>query len=78
MREQAERGSILILSALLMTALFGVAALAVDASFLMEVHSEVQNAADASALAGASGLVLSPIEARGRAADYADKNPSMG
>ncbi len=78
MREQAERGSILILSALLMTALFGVAALAVDASFLMEVHSEVQNAADASALAGASGLVLSPIEARRRAADYADKNPTMG
>ncbi|MBV8859950.1 MAG: hypothetical protein JOZ02_23670 [Acidobacteria bacterium] len=51
-----QRGSVLAVSALGMLALILAAGLAVDVSHLYVVKAELQNAADASALAGASAL----------------------
>jgi Flp pilus assembly protein TadG len=53
---KGERGSVLAVSALGMLALILAAGLAVDVSHLYVVKAELQNAADASALAGASAL----------------------
>jgi len=53
---KGERGSILAMSMLGMLSLFLAVALGVDVSHLYLVKNELQNAADASALAGASGL----------------------
>ncbi|RJR32979.1 MAG: hypothetical protein C4576_28750 [Desulfobacteraceae bacterium] len=50
---RGERGSVLILVAFCLFALLGFAALAIDGSYLSVVRNELQNAADAGALAGA-------------------------
>lgn len=51
-----ETGAVLIYTTVIITLLFGVAALAIDASRLSTVHTGLQNAADAAALAGAREL----------------------
>ncbi|MBI1763622.1 MAG: hypothetical protein HYR56_19525 [Acidobacteria bacterium] len=51
-----QRGSILGVSAIAILAILGVVGLAVDISHMYLVLAELQNAADAAALAGASGL----------------------
>lgn len=58
---RAERGSILATSALGMLSLLLAVGLGVDISHLYLAKHELQNAADASALAGASGLDFSPL-----------------
>ena len=50
-------GKILVVTALMLTALFGFTALAVDATYLMEVKKETQISAESAALAGALGLL---------------------
>ena len=57
--KRAERGSILATSALGMLSLLLAVGLGVDISHLYLAKNELQNAADASALAGASGLDFS-------------------
>ena len=57
-KRQGERGSILALSAVGMLSVVLAAALAVDVSHLYLAKNELQNAADAAALAGASGLTF--------------------
>ncbi|MBM4284848.1 MAG: hypothetical protein FJ128_06310 [Deltaproteobacteria bacterium] len=52
-----ERGSVMILTALLMVVILGFASLAIDVGRLYVVRNELQNAVDASALAGASNLI---------------------
>lgn len=52
----ADRGSVLVLVAVLLLALLGFAALATDIGHLAVVKGELQNAADAGALAGAAQL----------------------
>ncbi len=52
-RRGKQKGSIAVLAALSLTALLGFAALAVDVADLYLVRNELQNAADAAALAGA-------------------------
>ncbi|CAM2343135.1 pilus assembly protein TadG-related protein [Burkholderia vietnamiensis] len=52
-RRQNEKGAVAITVALLMTVLLGAAALAIDVGYLFVVRNELQNAADAAALAGA-------------------------
>jgi hypothetical protein len=54
-RERQE-GAVLIIVALSMVALLGVAALAVDVGYMYSTHNELQNVADAAALAGARYL----------------------
>lgn len=58
---RAERGSILATSALGMFSLLLAVGLGVDISHLYLAKNELQNAADASALAAASGLDFSPL-----------------
>ena len=71
------RGAVIVTVAVVLAALLGMAALAVDGSYLMEIRSQMQNTADAAAMAGVSGLSVSPTEARARAADYARRNPVL-
>ncbi|MBA3442480.1 MAG: hypothetical protein H0T92_21705 [Pyrinomonadaceae bacterium] len=53
---RSERGSILVTSAVAMSSLILMAGLVIDISHFYVVKSELQNAVDAAALAGASGL----------------------
>lgn len=48
-----EGGQVLVLAALMMTVLMGIAALAVDVGMVTVTKSKLQNDADAAALAGA-------------------------
>jgi Flp pilus assembly protein TadG len=54
---QGAEGSIMVLTALGLVAFLGLASLAVDMGHLYVVRNELQNTADAAALAGASNLV---------------------
>ena len=83
----SERGVAVIMVATAMTALLGFAAVAIDLAFVMETRAELQNTADAAALAGASGLAISDndenarqTEARRRALHFDDgaKNTVLG
>lgn len=55
-RMRSQKGAVLVLAAILLMALLGFAALAVDVGHITVVKNELQNAADAGALAGASHL----------------------
>lgn len=75
---QGERGSVLTYTVLSILFLFMAIGLGVDLSHLYSVKTELQNAADAAALAGASALLL-PHEANiatatDRAVDTLNKN----
>jgi Flp pilus assembly protein TadG len=69
-------GNIAMLFAIMLGALFGFSALAVDAGQLYVLKSKLQRTADAAALAAASQL---PVEddARAMALEYAVKNMSV-
>lgn len=56
-RPQDRRGAIAPLTALLLVFLLAMVAFAVDLAWVVEVRTELQNAADASALAGANELM---------------------
>lgn len=62
-----ERGATIVLVALMLAALLGIAALAIDVGMLYNARAEAQRAADAAALAGAGSLVAGPDEERARA-----------
>ena len=69
MQPEKERGAILIMTAIFSVVLIGIAALALDAGRLFVQHSEMQNAADAAALAAAAELNGSTgAQARAKAA----------
>ena len=61
-----ERGSVIITIAVSIVALFSFAVVAIDGPILMTTRGQLQTAADAAALAGASGLP-DKVEARRRA-----------
>src|SRR5438105_9704663 len=56
-RKRARRGVIVPLAALLMVALLGMVAFAVDIGWMTVTQSELQNAADCAALAGVTPLM---------------------
>ena len=66
------RGAVLVLAAALIIVIFAFAAFSVDTSYMSLVSTELQNAADASALAGitqiASGQAAVVAEAQSTAA----------
>ncbi|MFZ2088354.1 MAG: pilus assembly protein TadG-related protein [Desulfobaccales bacterium] len=79
-----ESGAVMVFSAILLVVLLGFGALAIDIGHLMVVKNELQNAADAGAMAGSRGLVpyinlAAPVpywsngEARARQAVRANK-----
>lgn len=55
-----QRGAVLVLAGVAMVVLIGITALAIDIGHLVVVRNEVQNAADAGALAGAQALYEDP------------------
>jgi hypothetical protein len=59
-RKRNRRGSVLVLVALMLTALMGVAAIGADIGRFYVVAAELQTGADAAALMGASVLQLTP------------------
>jgi len=69
-----EQGNIFVLAAVSMMAVMGLAALAIDVSYILAARNQLQAGVDASALAGAAGLMTSRSEAIQRAIDYAGRN----
>ncbi|HYO46022.1 MAG TPA: pilus assembly protein TadG-related protein, partial [Gemmatimonadota bacterium] len=61
-----ERGATIVLVSLMMAALMGMAALAIDVGMLYNARAEAQRAADSAALAGAGSLLVAPDEERAR------------
>jgi hypothetical protein len=76
-RAEGERGAVAVLVALLLVVLMGFAALAVDVSSLYQERRELQNGADAAALAVAEECTEGPC-APEVAAGYADLNADDG
>ncbi len=76
LRVRREEGQALVLCCLFLAALLGMASLAVDVGKLYLVSASFQRAADAAALAGGSGLVVSQAEATSRATQFANLNLS--
>ena len=87
MRRRNERGQILVIVALAIVVILGLAALGIDVGYMYSVRHELQRSADAGALAGASrfiesGGVWSPnptdpamVEADARARQFAAMDP---
>jgi Putative Flp pilus-assembly TadE/G-like len=72
------RGSVLIMAAVAIVAMFAFAALVIDGSMMMATKNQLQAAADAAALAGASGLAAgSQTEATTRAIAFASYNKAV-
>jgi len=73
-----DRGSVTIMVALAMVALFAFAFIAIDGALLMATRTQLHSAADAAALAGASGLLEgSEAEATARAIRFAGYNGAL-
>src|SRR3989338_4613998 len=83
-RTATPAGIALVMVAASLTALMGFAALGIDLAFLMEAQGELSSAADATALASASGLSVSvdesakKAEATSRGIRYAGLNKVLG
>jgi hypothetical protein len=73
---RSQRGVVLVLVALLLVVLIGFVSLAVDVGYLLVKRNELQNAADAAALAGAA-LLPDSIAAGNRAIELAEANMSV-
>jgi Flp pilus assembly protein TadG len=69
-----ERGSILVLAAIALFAIFGFATIAIDVGCIFTAKNELQSAVDASALAAASGLTFSQSTAVQRAMEISNRN----
>jgi len=75
---KSKRGSVLISVAVAILALFAFAVLAIDGALLLTTRTQLHNAADAAALAGASGLIEGSEDiATQRALDYASHNTAV-
>lgn len=69
-----ERGQSMVLTLVFVTVLIAIAGAVIDVGSWYRAHRTMQATADASALAGAQELPLSPDAAVARALDYADRN----
>jgi len=72
-----EEGNVLVLSAFALVVLLGFAALAIDVGVILTARSQLQNAVDAAALAGVSGLLTSQTLATDRAINIAGSNDCL-
>jgi hypothetical protein len=73
-RPGRESGQVLVMFALLGVVLIGFMALALDVGIILHERRQLQNAADAAALAGAVELPASPTLANEKAAEWAENN----
>ena len=69
-----QRGSAMVLFAIALVCLLGMAALTIDVGFVYSEKAKLQNLVDATALAGARELPTSPDKAETVGAQYAVKN----
>jgi Flp pilus assembly protein TadG len=69
-----ERGQSVVLIVLFLTVILGMAAAVLDVGSWFREHRDAQATADASALAGAQGLIQSPGQGQLDALAWADKN----
>ena len=69
-----ESGQALILAAAGMVVILGMAAMAIDVGMFLQERRDLQNAADAAALAGAQDLPASPANAVAAATSWAQQN----
>lgn len=77
-RVRCQRGSTLVMVAAAATMVFGFAALAIDGAMLMATRTQLHNAADAAALAGATALINGDRdEATLRAIEFAARNTAF-
>jgi Flp pilus assembly protein TadG len=75
-RRRAERGSVAVIVAILLPVIVAIAGLVIDVGSWYETKAQLQNAADAAALAGAEDLPGSPGSAAAAAQTYAGYNVS--
>jgi hypothetical protein len=73
-RLKNECGQSMVLTLVFVTVLIAIAGAVIDVGSWYQTHREMQATADASALAGAQELPLSPGTAVSQALDYADRN----
>ena len=71
---KSKRGQAMILTLVFMTVILGMAAVVVDVGAWYRAHRQMQNNADAAALAGATALPESTGQAASLALTYADRN----
>ena len=73
---RGEGGAVIILMAVVIVALFAFAVVAIDGSILQTTKTQLQNGADAAALAGALEYALTESEAaaKAKAVEYAGYN----
>ena len=74
-RRRNRRGSVLILSAVLMIVMMGAIALSVDTGYMYTMQAQLDRAVDSAALAGATELVNGQLAANSRAVEYLARNP---
>jgi len=72
-----ENGNVIAITAVAMLVFIGFLSLGVDVGTMMIARNQLQTAADAAALAGASGLVFNQSEATNRAIEFAANNTCM-
>ncbi|MBN1894449.1 hypothetical protein JW906_08135 [bacterium] len=69
-----ERGTLLVVGAVALFSMFGFASIAIDVGCIVTAKNQLQIAVDASALSGASGLIVDQDEAVSRAVATARRN----
>ena len=74
----SQKGAVLLLAAVVLPAMLGFGALAIDIGMLYKSKTELSAAADAAALAGAQELPKKPGQAETIAQEYASRNGKPG
>ncbi len=74
---QRRRGAAIVLTVVTLVVLLGFASLTVDVGVVYNTRAELQNAADASALAGAGALALGPAAVRARAKEISGEQQGL-
>ena len=72
--DQQESGQMLVSATLMLAVLLGMAAMTIDVGIYLHERRQLQNAADAAALAGAQELPSNPVQAEQEARDWAAQN----
>jgi hypothetical protein len=74
---EGERGNILVIASVALLSIFGFASIAIDVGCILTAKNQLQSAVDASALAGASGLIVDSGEAVTRAVSVGGLNTCL-
>ena len=77
-RCRSRRGAIVVLAAILMVIMFGVIAFALDLGYIALVRTQLQTAADASALAAAGTMTGNTAEMKAAGQSIASLNKAAG